>query len=252
MKGDTIISGITYHKIYKQGMWSYGNFDSTAIAYGSTVYYTSCLPPVYSSAYFGAIRNDTLHKKVFYYQMSASSETLLYDFSLAVGDTSIVQAGVVTSIDSVLVNGNYRKRFNYSGLSTVEGIGNASLGGADLFYFNDEEWSKESFICFWQNDVFMYGDSTCSEISSIKQVVQKTDKVNIYPNPATDILNVECLMVNGTTEITMVDMLGNTVKQMSFSTQHVTFNIIDLSEGVYFINLKTNEGILTKKLIVQR
>ena len=106
MKGDTTINNKLYHKIYN------GN------------------------GYSGAIRQDITTKSVYfhgYYQSSFANDTLLYTFGLHVGDTvpikfaSAVYPEKIISIDSILINGNYRKRFNTNGSinnnAWIEGVG---------------------------------------------------------------------------------------------------------------------------------
>ena len=122
--------------------------------------------------------------------------------------------------------------------------------------------NNNSFNCFpnyiaaMGNDTTIYplcaaGNSNGCAVAGIEQY-NVNDGVNIYPNPTKDVLNVECEMVNEKTTLTLADMMGNTVKQMPFTTQHLTLNITDLSEGVYNLSIKTNEGVLTKKVVVQR
>ena len=51
------------------------------------------------------------------------------------------------------------------------------------------------------------GNSNRCAVAGIEQATS-SNVVTICPNPASTILNVECLMVNGTNQITMYDMLG--------------------------------------------
>ncbi len=82
--------------------------------------------------------------------------------------------------------------------------------------------------------------------------VTSNNQVTVYPNPAKGIIHIEGLLLNGTTEITIIDMLGNTVKQVSINNNKISINIADLSEGVYFVNIRTDTNIVTKKVVVQR
>lgn len=74
--------------------------------------------------------------------------------------------------------------------------------------------------------------------------------ITVYPNPVNNILNVECLLVNEKTTLSITDMLGNNVKQIPFNTQHVTLNIADLSEGVYNLSIIGNEGVINKRIVL--
>ena len=75
----------------------------------------------------------------------------------------------------------------------------------------------------------------------------------VYPNPANDVLNIECLMVNDNTTITLTDVLGSTVKQTSFNTQHTTLNVSDLPPGAYMYKATSSSGKSnTGKLVITR
>jgi len=75
----------------------------------------------------------------------------------------------------------------------------------------------------------------------------------VYPNPANDVLNVECFMVNENTIFTLMDFLGKAVKQVSFNTQHTTFNISDLPPGAYMYKATFVSGkYSTGKIVITR
>jgi len=85
-------------------------------------------------------------------------------------------------------------------------------------------------------------------VSCTSEVAENTlQSVNIYPNPAKD--NIEVIgLNNGTVDI--INIQGQIVK--SFNTfNSTTIDISDLSSGVYSIRIKTDDGILVKKMIKQ-
>jgi len=82
-------------------------------------------------------------------------------------------------------------------------------------------------------------------VAGIEQF-ESSNVLNIYPNPASYILHVS--YPGSIKAITLVDVLGNIV----LNTPKTNIDVSGLANGVYFINLQTNEGILTKKVIVQR
>lgn len=69
----------------------------------------------------------------------------------------------------------------------------------------------------------------------------------IYPNPATDILNIS-LNNNFTLEkVTIYNNLGQVVK----TSKDVVVNVENLSPGIYFSEVATNQGKATKKVIIK-
>jgi hypothetical protein len=83
----------------------------------------------------------------------------------------------------------------------------------------------------------------------------KKNCFNVSPNPSNGIINCQLSVVNiGTVGIEVFDVLGK--KCFSASIIHSTSNIqIDLSgqpDGLYLINIQTERGMISKKLIVAR
>ncbi|GAA3918200.1 T9SS-dependent M36 family metallopeptidase [Hymenobacter algoricola] len=81
--------------------------------------------------------------------------------------------------------------------------------------------------------------------------------LEVYPNPAKDQLTVRT-QVNSTTavEVTLVTILGRTVQTTSvpvatMQQQGVRLNTTELANGLYVVRLKTSEGTITKKVMVQ-
>ncbi|HEX7412921.1 MAG TPA: T9SS type A sorting domain-containing protein, partial [Bacteroidia bacterium] len=72
--------------------------------------------------------------------------------------------------------------------------------------------------------------------SDINKLVSGNE-VSIYPNPAKDVLNIECLMVSANNTLVITDMLGNAIYHATFTTQHNTIDVSDLQSGMYFIEV---------------
>ncbi|MBI4945958.1 MAG: hypothetical protein HY840_06110 [Bacteroidetes bacterium] len=131
MNGDTIINGMLHKKIYTRDVYFY--------------YITPPLIPNpgvvganYSSRkYMGAVRQDSVNKKVYYIDSTITSDALLYNFNLRIGDTMppllynryLTNPIVVTKLDSILINNNYHKVFHFNGMNfnsswdLIEGVG---------------------------------------------------------------------------------------------------------------------------------
>jgi len=72
--------------------------------------------------------------------------------------------------------------------------------------------------------------------------------INVYPNPAKEILNVDFAFKNLDIKVVIVDMLGNEIINEQLINQHTSFNIQNLSSGVYFVKLKSaNECVGIRK-----
>ena len=88
--------------------------------------------------------------------------------------------------------------------------------------------------------------------TGISQTLGLNSQISVYPNPANTSLQVSFLGNIESSTLVMTDMLGNTVKKIPFTSQHLTINITDLSEGVYNIIIASNEGTVNKKVVIVR
>ncbi len=70
---------------------------------------------------------------------------------------------------------------------------------------------------------------------------------SVYPNPANDVLNIANTIGAELISISVTDLNGRTVKQFNSSVEQI--NISDLNAGVYFVNINSTEGSLTKKIV---
>jgi len=73
-------------------------------------------------------------------------------------------------------------------------------------------------------------------------------KVSVYPNPVTDVLNINLpsdVVVNSSV---LVDVLGRTTGAVYRNGQ---MDVSGLSQGVYFLKLETNLGSYTQKVVKQ-
>jgi hypothetical protein len=79
--------------------------------------------------------------------------------------------------------------------------------------------------------------------------INKNDNIIIYPNPANDNINIDVKNYN---EIIITDISGKVVINLdSASTQNNTIDVSNLSNGIYFVTIKSDEQLITKKLIKQ-
>ena len=72
--------------------------------------------------------------------------------------------------------------------------------------------------------------------------------VSIYPNPASEIVNVKVPSNVELTGVSLYDVLG---KKVNVDVSNGQVNVAGLSRGVYVINVETNAGTLTEKLVIE-
>lgn len=253
--GDTIINSIEYHKVYRH---------EENLTFSDTVMTES------NSNFIGGIREDSL-KRIYFYNYNAvpccglnDSTYLLYDFSKQVGDTikfDNPQFGytypylIVSSIDSVLVNNNFRKRFNFQGETWIEGIGSTRdllsniLGIPTCFCINEIVCYKFGDTTYYLNPIFY--DCFPYLGLNVKDISQQ-EYISIFPNPILTqaILNSNRILSDAT--LTVYNSLGQQVKQIkNIYGQTITLHRDNLPSGLYLFRLtQGNKVILTDKLII--
>jgi hypothetical protein len=242
--GDTLINAQSYVKIKKTEIPNLNDVNSY---------------PTYT----GAIRQDTLNKKIYVILLDSTTESILYDFSLQVGDTvnSVLHdlaancfgfnTETIVSIDSIQVNGNYHRVFHFQGSCTgpnggsyIEGIG-SNFG---LLFPNRMDETESHLSCLKVNNQTYYPISTasCALVASINNLEQNSE-FNIFPNPTSKTLTISLPENATTTECILVDNLGKEMKRFSVSGGENLVDVSELENGVYLMRI----GSVTQKIIIE-
>lgn len=90
---------------------------------------------------------------------------------------------------------------------------------------------------------------TVTEIKSLK--FSKID-ITAYPNPASDFITIETFddMLQNTI-IELTDMQGRIFLEENYTERKKTINLLNFSEGIYFINVKSNGRIIKSFKIIK-
>ena len=78
------------------------------------------------------------------------------------------------------------------------------------------------------------------------------NSITIYPNPANDVVNVQCTMSN-VQGVEVIDVYGKVVRTVvganNYSPLPTRINVSDLAAGMYFVRVTTEEGAVTKTFV---
>ena len=111
-----------------------------------------------------------------------------------------------------------------------------SFAGADM--------QSEPFLLigtYYGNQV-MFTTSTATAISD-----SNASTVSIYPNPTSDVVNLSS--VDGIKAISITNLSGKTV--WSGGASEFPLNISSYAKGIYLVNVVTEGGVKTEKVIVK-
>lgn len=77
-----------------------------------------------------------------------------------------------------------------------------------------------------------------------------SSKFNVYPSPATNIVNItnaENMLIN---QVTVYDLAGKQLRTQSFNNEaEIQLNVEHLASGTYMLHIKTDAGLAVKKLV---
>ena len=74
-----------------------------------------------------------------------------------------------------------------------------------------------------------------------------SDHIEIFPNPADEIVNIR--NITGRSTIVIVDLAGKTVYSTLTSGQSETIDISDFPKGVYFVKIQSGDSVHACKII---
>ena len=77
------------------------------------------------------------------------------------------------------------------------------------------------------------------------------NSVSLYPNPAKEIVNVQCTMnnVQMAGELHVFDVYGKLLQIVPVTSEITTVNVSNLANGMYFVRVVTDEGMVTKTFV---
>ncbi len=233
-----------------------------------------------NAIYSGAIR--TTNDKV-YLKLPELPETILYDFSVDVGDTIWYNVGghvangnavfeeqdhfkVVTNKDStLLLDNNYHTRWYLQGQimneTWVEGVGSTTWFGLLNPIITDIATNGDSYslACFKQNGNPLFIDNPdcdkcfCYLLTEINEInFNEGKEICIYPNPTSTIVNISTSFnSNNIVDIKVYNSLGNCVYQYENLKSHNTsINVRNWGKGLYVVIVSCNGKLIGTNEIV--
>lgn len=249
--GDTVIDLYQYNKLYRL-------HDSVLTINGAI--------------YEGAIRESG--KKVYYRDLACTHDIILYDFNKNANDTifsvySTFEINqcldstpiyiIISSIDSILINGSYRKVFHFEDDPAIwiEGIGSTVglLTPIDPGVTGNYKWD---LVCFILNDEVLYHNpnfgSCFKSYSGINDYSNTVNvEIEIFPNPIKDIINLDLSRNNEQLKIIHIyNVLGQLVYYREFAgEQRTQITDFKINPSIVYCRVETCSGkIFRKKLII--
>lgn len=255
MSGDTVIDGKHYHFLSKHwGDYCEGDDDFP----------------------FDFIRTEG--QKVFYLRGGTLEEVVLYDFGLEVGDFfytgdlcgfHIPDSMEVTFLDSVMIDGNYRKcwHFGYGDqVKWIEGIGWAGGYGTMVApFYTDEillDGIRYDLLCFTDNGEEIISDTatyhpqpweyteiyyyTCNGVLDNLVDLQEEWSLDIFPNPFFEDVSISFEEFEKIQQLNLYSVSGKWLRSLPLQN---TQDLSQLPPGVYFIQVMLDGKLVSRRIV---
>lgn len=97
---------------------------------------------------------------------------------------------------------------------------------------------------------FKDGILNCTEDVDVNTTeILNENEVAVFPNPVNDVLNIEV----ENQEIKAIEIFDSNssllIERTELHIQNTNLNLAKLQAGIYFVRIRTNKGILTKKIL---
>jgi hypothetical protein len=236
-------------------IWEYTTYSNFSII-GDTVSQNDTLLKLFKNQQFNGyiyVQNQ----KVFY-GTHPDSLRILFDFGLNPGDTFTFNASsysygilqsTVSSIDSVLIKGEYRKRINfnnfpgYGAAQWIEGIGDVNFGGIELDYsYASWQGNTNTLLCFSQDGLNLYGTCTLG-------IPETAASFNIWPNPTTGPITIRSNFSGRPQKIFIFDDIGRLILEDVFKSLEAEIDLPDFKKGIYLIVIQKNGESTCRKIV---
>lgn len=229
--GDTIINSIRYERIIRTTNFSnpscyFSPFPETRIFYRQ------------------------VGQRLYAYDPFNLQDTLLYDFSLNVGDTlkSALSSACpleITSVDSILLQSGYHKKISFLGQGCsngfmIEGIG-SSFGLFEKLVSFESNSTLECFSTIGTN--YPSGTSMCSFITGIESAINEKRSL-CYLIRGEEFIRFE---KSSDENFVFFDSVGKHI--LSGIIQNNRISVVNLIPGIYYGKVVGSEGFYTIKLI---
>lgn len=165
-------------------------------------------------------------------------------------------AGIYTFHYAVVVAGQFSAQNGsvYEGLKRIGGYGSHSgLTVKDTIAYDFFTIAVDTTYVGASSDFDFVAPAV---VTTTEEVAAEKVDMNVYPNPASNNVNVVLTGVKGQTMITVHDMSGKAVSSMRVDIddngQIINLPVDNYSQGIYFIKVINGNAVMTKKLIIAR
>jgi len=247
------------------------------IMQGDTIFNSKLYKKVYGNTYYGNfikyVYDDTITKKVYYYDFTNQKDSLIYDFNLQVGDTFIsmivwysmgydTSKSIVTGIDTEYFAGinrmkitlGYLNHFDGSILGTYswyEGIGclYGVFENSHHYFTTGGDYSE--MLCYFEDSALLYHNSsvldTCFGSTQIRELQPEKFFNSYFYNPVLYVKPDKPVSYT----LSIYDIFGRKVKEVA-AIGNLELDLSALYYGLYIYRIESMDIHYSSKLILNQ
>lgn len=129
------------------------------------------------------------------------------------------------------------------------GLGGYNVNTAPAFVDIDGDGDQDLFVGDEAGNIYYFENTT-----SATYVESESDyaEINVYPNPANELLTVSFNGINEDFELRIINQQGQTVysKQLKFGTTQEQISLNDYAKGIYFLEVISSNIVSIEKIVV--
>ena len=179
------------------------------------------------------------------------AETVIYDFSLEVGD-SFDFGGTVTAIDSVELNdGRKHKRLLFNSIyGDIEGLGNECFEPFTMLFPKETMASTPTLMCCHVNGELLYMNPRYldCEGNRVGNEWIESDNVKIYVNNS--VLHI--VFADNLFDVALYNMNGMLIKQQKGNSGEALMRLSGFDKGIYVVRIVSGNKSYSQKIYNRR
>lgn len=89
----------------------------------------------------------------------------------------------------------------------------------------------------------------CHDTTSIGEIQHNSSTMNVFPNPAKNQITISA---KGMNNVKIYDIVGQEIMNASVKEDEITLDVENFANGVYFVSVETVNGLISKKIVINK
>lgn len=158
--------------------------------------------------------------------------------------------GATTSIGPIGIDINYGQDVTYNAADHL--LYSITCGGA--YSFGTYSLTTGAFTTIQTMGSDQYATLVCTVRGDvgIKEINNQSNIIKVYPNPANSVVSIVADNYLTIQTMKVLSITGQVIEEMPVNNYIAQFNVSNYKAGVYFVQVKTEKGLFTKKITVTK